>query len=311
MKAPDYWKSHYVTVSDPDVIEGKLRHEPFVSAGQRLELLHFPAGGKSAVLISQGSGGHPYVFAEVAFAVHLLGHDVFVMPKHGDAPVAELLDRHTDALVHIQTRLGCSVVVFGEGLGGYVAFYLALAHAPMARLICQNSPAILTEPAYRRALLTDRGPWRRAARRRRLMMPLVPVLERWAPGLKIPIWSYLPWRDLVDRGAAREIERRLVVDGYLKDPDFDRWYPLRAVASLLTTRSPGRVRDLITPIMFIVATDGPTPEYIADLYTRLPDIPRKLVRVEGSVYWMISHPYQAADLIGGWINETDKGVDRG
>jgi len=53
--------------------------------------------------------------------------------------------------------------------------------------------------------------------------------------------------------------------------------------------------------MFIVASEGPTPTYIADLYERLPDIPRRLVRVEGSVYWMLSHPQDAAALVSGWI----------
>jgi hypothetical protein len=38
-----------------------------------------------------------------------------------------------------------------------VAFYVALAHAPIVSLICQNAPAILTEPAYHQALSTIMG----------------------------------------------------------------------------------------------------------------------------------------------------------
>ena len=302
MKAPQFWKTHYVTASDPEEVEARIRHEVFTSAGQRLELLHLPADGRSAVLISQGSGGHPYVFAELAFALHLLGHDVFVMPKHGAASVRELMGRHSDALTHIRILCGCPVTLYGEGLGGYVAFYLALAHTPMARLICQNSPGILTEREYRRALLHDVGPWQSAVRRRRFMLPVAPVLARVAPGLRIPIWSYLPWRDLVDfRDGAHQIENRLVVDGYLRDPDFDRWYPLRSVASLLTTPPPGGIRDIATPAMFVVATEGPTPGYIRDLYARLPGSRDRLVGIEGSVYWTLSHPYEAAQLVHAWV----------
>jgi hypothetical protein len=65
------------------------------------------------------------------------------------------------------------------------------------------------------------------------MMPLLPRLARIAPNLKVPVSSYLSWKDLVD--PREEVERRLVVDGCLTDPDFDRWYPLSAVTSLMTT----------------------------------------------------------------------------
>jgi hypothetical protein len=51
-----------------------------------------------------------------------------------------------------------STGIYSEGLGGYVACYFALAHAPIVSLICQNAPAILTKPDYHRALATDRGP---------------------------------------------------------------------------------------------------------------------------------------------------------
>jgi hypothetical protein len=54
--------------------------------------------------------------------------------------------------------------------------------------------------------------------------------------------------------------------------------------------------------MFVVASQGPTPGYIADLYERLPAIDKKLARVDGSVYWMISHPQQAASLVGDWFS---------
>jgi hypothetical protein len=54
--------------------------------------------------------------------------------------------------------------------------------------------------------------------------------------------------------------------------------------------------------MFVVARQGPTPGYIVDLYHRLPAIQKKLVDVDGSVYWMLSHPRQAATLIGDWFS---------
>jgi hypothetical protein len=81
---------------------------------------------------------------------------------------------------------------------------------------------------------------------------------------------------LIDtRTDSRDLEKGLVVDGYLKDPDFDRWYPLSAVLSLVTTPPPAPLEQLTTPTMFVVASEGPTPDYIVDLYQRLPAIPKR------------------------------------
>jgi hypothetical protein len=45
-------------------------------------------------------------------------------------------------------------------------------------------------------------------------------------------------------------------------------------------------------------------EFLEDLYWRLPDVKNQLVEVDGSVYWMLSYPKEAADVIGEWFNET-------
>ncbi len=267
--------------------------------------MHFPTATQAPnILISQGSGGHAYVFAELAYRMHLAGYNVFVMPRHGGHTVAQLLQRHRDAIHHIAGEFNDTIGVYGEGLGGYVVFYLALAHAPVGSIVCQNAPAIMTEPAYHRALLTDRGPWTGAARRRRIILPVARRLVRLAPNLPVPISSYLDWKALVDnREDSRAVETRLVVDGYLCDPDFDRWYPLPAVISLLSTPPPGPLEQLATPTMFLVARQGPTPAYIADLYRRRPAIGRQMVDIDG-VPWTLPHPRAAAKIVCAWFDSS-------
>ncbi len=213
------------------------------------------------------------------------------------------MSRHLEVLQYIRAEFNDRIGLYSEGLGGYVAFYLALAHAPIVSLICQNAPAILTEPAYHQALINDHGPWARSVRRRRVMLPLLRPLARAAPRLPVPVSSYLPWKDLIDtRKDSRDVERRLVADGYLKDPDFDRWYPLSAVLSLINTPPPGPLEQLRSPTMFVVASRGPTPDYIVSLSERLPPVPKRLIRINGSVYWMLSHQRQAAALMADWFS---------
>ena len=304
MKSPNFWTSHYVTFTDPALVARAATTICFGSGAQAIELVRFSRSRDARnILISPGTAGHSYVFAELAYHLHLAGYNVFIMPKHGGRTIEQLLARHRAALDYISTEFTGAIGVYGEGLGGYVAFYLALAHTPQAASIaCQNSPAILTEPAYHHALLTDGGPWRKAARRRRLLVPILTRLPKIAARVPVPVAAYLPWKDLIDtREDTRDVERRLVLDGYLSDPDFDRWYPLSAVMSLLTTPAPAPLDALITPTMFLVASEGPTPTYIADLYARLPLIQKRLYRVDGSVYWMLSQPRQAATLICDWF----------
>ena len=101
-----YWKQHYVLETDADEIERHLQRTTFPSGGKQFELIYFEAGKNApTILISQGSGGHAYVFAELAYHIHLRGYNVCIMPKHGGVTIRELMHRHKDALEHIATQL--------------------------------------------------------------------------------------------------------------------------------------------------------------------------------------------------------------
>ena len=77
MKTPDYWKSHYVTSTDPAEVELALKQALLDIGGESLEVIYFlHATDAPNVLISQGSGGHGYVFAELAYRLHLGGFNV-------------------------------------------------------------------------------------------------------------------------------------------------------------------------------------------------------------------------------------------
>jgi pimeloyl-ACP methyl ester carboxylesterase len=299
-----YWHM-YVQETDATEIERHLQRTSFSSGGKPFELVYFEEGKNApTILISQGSGGHAYVFAELGYLMHLRGYNVFLMPRHGGFPIGELMSRHRDALSHIATHWNDRIGVFAEGLGGFVVFYLALTQSPMKSVVFQNAPAVLTEETFRAAVLQGKG----AAYRRRIILPFGKLLLKIVPQMKLPISSYLDWKELVDtKDGNREVETRLA-QGYLHDPDFDRWYPLAAILSLLLTPPPQNLSALQIPTMFMVASRGfggsAFIEYLQDLYQRLPNVKKRLVEVDGSVYWMISHPKEAAHVIGSWFDET-------
>lgn len=302
MKNRSYWKGHYVLENNMDEIERNIKLASFASDTKSFELVCFEKSKNVPnILISQGSGGHSYVFAELGYEMHLKGYNVFIMPKQGGYTINELMDRHGDAIKHISNHFNDRIGVFSEGLGGFVSFYLALAHSPMRSIVCQNSPGILTEERFREVVMGGKG----AAKRRKTFLPLLKILVKLIPRMKLPISLYLDWKELIDaKEENRNLEKHLV-EGYMNDPDFDKWYPLSAIMSLISTPPPSPLTELKVPTMFLVPTRGWTdPSYVKDLYDRLPPVRKKLVEVDGSVYWMLSHPKDAANIVCEWFDQT-------
>ena len=301
MKDPNFWKDHYVIEVDPTEIERNIKSTIFNSGGEEFELIYFEKGKKAPnILISQGSGGHSFVFAELGYLMYLTGYNVFIMPKHEGCTINDLVGRHADATEYISSSFSDRIGIFSEGLGGFVTFYLALAHGPFKSAAYQNSPAILTEQKFQDAIIKGR---------RKLILPVMKLLFKISPQMKLPISSYLNWKDLVDTEETnRKLELRLVKEGYLKDPDFDKKYPISAIMSLLLTPPPKPLLELNTPTMFMVALRGvggnAYVDYLKDLYSRLPPVRKKMIEVDGSVYWMLSHPKEAAKIICAWFDET-------
>jgi pimeloyl-ACP methyl ester carboxylesterase len=212
-----------------------------------------------------------------------------------------LVRRHIDALAQIARTHGERIGVFAEGLGGFVAFYVALAHGPMKSLVCMNSPALLDEPAFQNAVFHEDA---QQGWKRRALVPLLSRLGRWTPNLPIPIRFFLDFRKMLDPVEPSHTFERKLIDAYLSDPGFDRSYPLAAVLSLISTPPPNPLAQLRTPTLFIVPKRGFAPDYERALCDRLPPIGKKLVEVDGSVFWMVSHPTDAAQLVCDWIAET-------
>ncbi|MFZ3077387.1 MAG: hypothetical protein WA139_02940 [Candidatus Aenigmatarchaeota archaeon] len=302
MKNPNYWKSHYVVETDAEEIERNIRLTSFSSGDKNFGLVCFEKGKRAPnILISPGSGGHSYVFAELGYLMHKKGYNVFIMPRHGSATINELMQRHEDALEHIANNFNENIGVFAEGLGSYAVFYLALAHGPMKSMVLQNGPAILTEDEFQKAFSEGGG----AARRRKLILPFAKFLAKIFPSLPVPISLYLDYKDLIDtKEENRKLETRLVKEGYLKDPDFNKWNALSAIMSLVLTPPPNPLSELKTPVMFIVPARGIYPSYEKDLFGRLPAVKKKLAEVDGSVFWMVSHPKEAAKIICKRFDET-------
>ncbi|HEU5168730.1 MAG TPA: hypothetical protein VFU29_24465 [Chitinophagaceae bacterium] len=302
MKDINYWK-RYPVLTDPDKISQAMNIETFSSSGKLYELLSF-AGEKDSpcIIIAPGSGGHAFVFAELAYLIHKKGYNAFIMPKQGGFTINELLVRHEDAVNYLRSKYKTDLHFYGEGLGGLVVFYLGLKGIELKSIICENSPAILTEPAFHKAMKKDG----RAGKRRAILLPFFKLLVKIFPSLPVPIRAYLAWHEIIDTDQRNnEIEKKMVY-AYDHDPDFDKWYPLKAVMSLLNTKPPVSVDKLSIPTFFILATRGLIPNYFRDLFLRLGARNKKLEEIDGGAFWMVSNPDKSSEAIINWIKQINK-----
>lgn len=77
MTSSDCWTSRYVTSTDPAEVRQAVKLAHLTSGQEIFELVYFSAVRNAPnILISQGSGGHAYVFAELAYHLHLTGYNV-------------------------------------------------------------------------------------------------------------------------------------------------------------------------------------------------------------------------------------------
>ena len=301
MTNPDYWKKYYVIGTDADKIERSIMLDRFLSDGESFDMVCFIKSKTTPnILISPGSGGHSYVFAELGYQMYIRGYNVFIMPKHGGVKITKLMQRHADAIRFIAASYSDRIGVFAEGLGGYACFYLGLANGSMKSSVYMNAPVIMTEKKFQDAWMQGNG----AAKRRMRILPFAKLIYKYFPKIKIPIRLYLDFKEMVDtKEDNRKIEMPLV-ERFSKDPDFDKRYPLSAIMSLINTAPPKPLSDLKVPTMFLVPLRGFFPSYEKDLYNRLPDIRKKIIEVDGGVFWMVSHPKEAAKIICQWFDET-------
>ena len=208
-------------------------------------------------------------------------------------------------------------IIFGNSSGAIIALEILIQYPKRVQMVVAHEPPVIS-------LLPDAAKWLAffdevydtyrkdgiPKAMRQFASGIAGKLHlRIVPHVKLPISSYLDWKELIDtKEENREVETWLVVEGYLNDPDFDRWYPLSAIMSLLLTPPPQPLTALKIPTMSMVALRGfggdAFVEYVEVVYHRLPNVKKRFVEVDDSVYWMLSHPKEAAESICEWFDET-------
>jgi pimeloyl-ACP methyl ester carboxylesterase len=299
MKDPKYWKN-YLYETEAEEIEGNLERASFKSRGLNLSLKYFKKDRNAPnILLISGTGAYSLLGAEMMYEMYLRDYNVFGVDfqghgdsegKRGDFTIGELVENCKDAAKYISTKFNDRIGAVGPSLGGFVTFYLGLAHGPVKNIFCQN-PGILTEKKFQDEV----------TQKVKGFLPLLELLARLLPKAKIPTSLYADLRGFAESESEKEI-----VEKYMRDPDIVKWYTLRGAVSQISTPPPNPVEELKIPTMFLVPKRDKlmSVSYVRDLYDRLPSIKKRFVEVDGGHWWMLSHSKEAARVICNWFDET-------
>jgi pimeloyl-ACP methyl ester carboxylesterase len=297
MKSRDYWKK-YLWETDANQIERDLKQTTIRSRNINLSLKYFEKSQDAPnILWVVGTGCHSLYLAELGYHMHLRGFNTFGIDfqghgesdgERGDFTLSELVRNCIDATAYISNKYNRRVGAVGVSMGGFVTFYLGLSHSAIQSIACLN-PGIVTEKGFQDEVT-----------RLRKAPPLASVVARLFPRIMIPTKRCVDFMGLAGTEEKRHVET------YLNDANVVRRYTLRAVMSLISTPPPSPLEELSVPTMFLAPVGDAlmSVSYVRGLYDRLPDIKKKLVEVDGSHYWMSSHPREAAGVICDWFQET-------
>jgi alpha-beta hydrolase superfamily lysophospholipase len=298
MKTRDYWKK-YLCETDAAEIERNLKQATFKSRYLNLSLKYFESGKDAPnILWVVGTGCYSMYLAELGYHMHLRGFNTFGIDfqghgdsegKRGDFNLNELTRNCFDAAIYIVENYNRRIGAVGVSMGGFITFYLSLSHSHVKSIACLN-PGIVSEKAFKDEVT-----------RLRKVPPMAGAIARLFPKIMIPTERCVDFM-----GLARTEREKRHVEIYLNDPNIVKRYALRAVMSLISTPPPKPVEELNIPTMFLAPRKDALMSviYVRNLYDGLPPIKKKLVEIDGSHFWMSSHPREASKLICDWFNET-------
>ncbi|MEX2726542.1 MAG: alpha/beta hydrolase [Candidatus Sigynarchaeum springense] len=263
-----YWHA-YCHDMDPGELQEIVEERWLVSAGTRI---HLDVYGKTAenrpitIVFIPGTSVYSKFYASFLYGLYKRGYRVICpdMPGHGlsGGPRGHFTMEQFTATIHdvvsrVMNEHGERVVVMGSSLGGITTFYAAAADPRIKAAVCHNA-AILNEGAHERIVKVS-GIYK-------VMKPLVPVLSRVIPRMRISVKAYLN-PDTLTRSA----DMRAVLDKLFVDPLFVEKYTLVSLATQMKAKPAVPPETIETPLMLINGTDDVlfSVDYMREIYDRL------------------------------------------
>ncbi|MHA1265306.1 MAG: alpha/beta fold hydrolase [Candidatus Helarchaeota archaeon] len=296
---------NYCVDYDPQPIQAVISEE-YITSGKNQ--IHLDIYGKEApletsVIFIHGTAVYSRFYAEFLYrfyqhqyriiALDLPGHGLST-GKRGHFNMDLFLSTLYDVTSHVIKRYGEKVLVMGSSLGGITAFYTVANDSRIKAGICHNA-AILNEGAHKKIV--------KVSLKYRILKPLVPLLAKLFPTLRISVWSYLDVEKLFQTE-----EFRQKIDIVMNDPLLTDRYTLRAIATQMRAAPARPIEEIETPIMILNSDHDVlfSIEYMQEIYDRLKSSRNKRLEIIPNAAHLILHEQREECLsrITDWLNQT-------
>ncbi len=270
------------------------------SDGLKIHLDILEAGqDKPTVVFMPGTSAYALIYGEYLALLGEAGYNVVGFDprghgrsqgKRGSYTMPELVRDMGAAVQYARNRFGDPVAVSGSSQGGITAFYYAAGDDSLAGAVCHN----IADLPHPDSIRLTRHP-----SVSRLFKPMIPVLAKLVPELKVPLAAYLDLNAEHLRGIGP------VGSMFEQDPLLVPYIRLKGMASLGVHPLPVPVEKIKTPICILHGEgDYIFPrDYVEDIYQRLT-CPKALMLYKGLPHYLLfDHLDKVFPDVEAWLAE--------
>lgn len=299
----DYW-FRYCVLNKPHEIEAIIT-EKDINFGQTI--IHLDIYGQDLphpkwnLIFVHGTSVYSRFYADFLYLLYQEGIRIISidLPGHGRSGGLRghfTMELFTQTLFevtsYVKAQYTGNVGVMGSSLGGITALYCAANDPRLKAVICHNA-AIFNENAHKRIVKINGL--------MKLVYPLVPLLAKIFPKLKISVWTYLDPTNLVHTPSGKEIMQEL-----MKDPNLTAYYTLTALSTQMCAPLVKRIEQIAVPIMILGSDDDIlfSVDYMQEIFQRLLNSPHKRLDIlqNASHMILIENQKESVQKIKNWLN---------
>ncbi|MHA1270615.1 MAG: alpha/beta hydrolase [Candidatus Helarchaeota archaeon] len=297
------WFNYCIDIGHEEII--RVIDETYITSNGRK--IHIDIYGKNEnldtnILFIHGTAVYSRFYAEFLYNLYKKGYRIIApdLPGHG---VSEGKRGHFDMKLltstiydvssYIIDNFGENLVIMGSSLGGITAFYCIANDNRIKAGICHNA-AIFNEGAHKK-IVKVKGIYK-------YLKPLIPILSKIIPTLRISVWIYLDPNELVRDTILLEKLDILLNDKLISDK-----YTLKSLATQMKAPLARPIEEIETPIMIINGDKDVlfSVEYMESLFNRLKKSRNKRLEIIPNSSHFILHEEKDESIkrIVNWLKE--------
>ncbi|MHA1273364.1 MAG: alpha/beta fold hydrolase [Promethearchaeota archaeon] len=293
---------NYVLKEDPKEIEKIIKEDDIISENKRIHLNIYDneSSGDKTIIFIHGTAVYSRFYAEFCYnlwkkgfrvvAPDLVGHGISEGIR-GHFRIKNFCQNIYDVNTYVRDHYGERVGIMGSSLGGVTALYCAAYDPRLKAAICHNA-ALFNEKAYKKIIKMNLA--------LRILRPLVPLVAKIAPKMKVSVWLYLDFKKLAK---TEELLNR--IDIFLKDPLLSDKYTATAILTQMRDSPAIPIEEIKTPIMIINGDEDYlfSVEYMEEIFDRLTCEKKRLEIIEGASHLILQENIpEVIERIVTWLN---------